>query len=104
VIFSVISSLPLFLASELLFAFGFGIQYATLNTLISLNSPENAQGGALVIAWAIAGGAQSVAPVLAASAFNLGVESGFLGLAFLVAAGICIVNLVLVWFFKKASM
>jgi MFS family permease len=103
VIFSVILSLPVFLASALLFAFGFGIQYATLNTLISLNSPENAQGGALGIAWAIAGGAQSIAPVLAATAFNFGVEAGFVGLAFLVAASICLVNLFLVWFFKKTT-
>jgi predicted MFS family arabinose efflux permease len=103
VIFSFTTSLPLFLASALLFAFGFGVQYATLNTLISLNSPENAQGGALGIAWAIAGGAQSVAPVLAASAFNSGVDAGFVGLAFLVAVGICLVNLVLIWLFKKKA-
>jgi multidrug resistance protein len=103
VIFSVISSLPVFLASALLFAFGFGIQYATLNTLISLNSPENAQGGALGIAWAIAGGAQSIAPVLAASAFNFGIGVGFVGLAFLVAALICVANLGVVWFFRKTS-
>ena len=61
-------------------AFGFGIEYVTLNTLISLNTPKEAQGGALGVAWAIAGLAQTIAPVLATAAFYLGSNLGFIGL------------------------
>ncbi len=82
-------------------SFGFGIQIVTLNTLISTNTPENAQGGALGVAWAIAGLAQTVAPVLAASAFYFGVSVGFAGLAFVISALISIVTVPLVFLFKK---
>ena len=85
------------------FSFGFGIQIATLNTLISTNTPENAQGGALGVAWAIAGLAQTIAPVLAAAAFSFGVSAGFDGLAFLVSAVISAATVPLVLSFKKAS-
>jgi MFS family permease len=86
-----------------LISFGFGIQYATFNTLISLNTPKDAQGGALGVAWAIAGLAQTIAPVLAASTFSFGVSVGFVGLVFVVSAAIAVVTVPLVLSFKKAS-
>jgi multidrug resistance protein len=100
---AVISSFALMLVVAVVFSFGFGIQYVTVNTLISLNSPENAQGGALGVAWAIAGLAQTVAPVLAASVFSFGVSAGFDGLAFVVSAVISVATVPLVLSFKKAS-
>ena len=84
-------------------AFGFGIQFVTVNTLISLSTPKDAQGGALGVAWAIAGLAQSIAPVLATSAFIFGVSVGFAGLAFAISAVISLVTLPLLLGFKKAS-
>ena len=59
-VLSLVSNLPVLLAVFAAFSFGFGVQYATVNTLISLSSPENAQGAALGVAWAIAGAAQTV--------------------------------------------
>ncbi len=100
---AVISNLALMLVVAVVFSFGFGIQYVTVNTLISLNSPENAQGGALGVAWAIAGLAQTVAPVLAASVFSFGVSAGFDGLAFVVSAIISVATVPLVLSFKKAD-
>jgi multidrug resistance protein len=84
-----------------LFAFGFGIQFVTLNTLISTNTPEEAQGGALGVAWAIAGAAQSIAPVISAGVFDYGASAGFVGLAFLASALVGIVIVPLVYAFKK---
>ncbi len=46
------------LAVAAVIAFGFGVEFVTLNTLISINTPKEAQGGALGVAWAIAGLAQ----------------------------------------------
>jgi MFS family permease len=100
---AVISSFALMLVVAVVFSFGFGIQYVTVNTLISLNSPENAQGGALGVAWAIAGLAQTIAPVLAASVFSFGVSAGFDGLAFVVSGVISVATVPLVLSFKKAS-
>jgi MFS family permease len=60
----------LFLATAVV-SFGFGIQYVTLNTLISINTPENAQGGALGVAWD-RGPRQTVTLVFVAT-FSLGV-------------------------------
>ena len=84
-------------------SFGFGIQYITINTLISLNTPEEAQGGTLGFAWAIAALAQSIAPVLATSAFSLGVSIGFDGLVFVISAAISISTLPLVLTFRRGS-
>ena len=84
-------------------SFGFGIQYVTLNTLISLNTPKEAQGGTLGIAWAIAALAQTVAPVLATSAFSFGVSVGFDGLVFVVSAAISVAAVPLVLSFRKVS-
>jgi multidrug resistance protein len=86
-----------------IFAFGFGVQYLSYNTLISLNASEAAQGGTLGVAWAIAGLAQSIAPVLAASAFGFGVSVGFAGLVFVVSALLALATVPLVLGFKKAS-
>ena len=66
--------------------FGFGIQYATLNTLISLNTSEQAQGGTLGVAWSAVALAQTIAPLLATSVFSYGVAYGFDGLVFIFSA------------------
>jgi MFS family permease len=100
---SVVPNLAVLLVVAAVFSFGFGIQIVTLNTLISTNTPENAQGGALGIAWAIAGLAQTASPVLAAAAFSFGVSAGFDGLAFVVSALISVTTVPLVLAFKKAS-
>jgi DHA1 family tetracycline resistance protein-like MFS transporter len=96
-----IGNIVFMLAVTALISIGFGIQYVTLNTLISLNTPEYAQGGALGVAWAIAGLAQSVAPVFAASAFSFGVSKGFNGLVFAVSAIISLTTIPLFLAFKK---
>ena len=92
----------LFIVAALI-SFGFGIQLVTLNTLISLNTPKDAQGGALGVAWTIAGLAQTLAPVLAASVFSFGVSVGFVGLVFVVSAVVSVVTVPSVLSFKKAS-
>ena len=101
VVLSLVSNLAVLLVVAAVFSFGFGIQYVTLNTLISLNTPENARGGALGVAWAIAGLAQTISPVLAASVFSLGVSMGFDGLAFVVSALISVATIPLVLSFEK---
>ena len=83
-------------------SFGFGIFYVSFNTLISLNTPKDAQGGALGVAWAIAGLAQTIAPVLAATVFGVGISVGFDGLAFVIAATIGVATVPLAFAFKKA--
>ena len=50
-----VGNLALLFVVAALIAFGFGVQIVTLNTLISLNTPKDAQGGSLGIAWAMAG-------------------------------------------------
>ena len=82
-------------------AFGFGNQYVIINTLISTSTPKEAQGGTLGVAWAIAGLAQTVSPVLAASAFSFGALSGFEGLVFVISAAIAVATVPLVFSFKK---
>ncbi|HKM59577.1 MAG TPA: MFS transporter [Candidatus Bathyarchaeia archaeon] len=91
------------LAVAAFIAFGFGIEYVTLNTLISLNTPKEAQGGALGVAWAIAGLAQTIAPVLATAAFYLGSNLGFVGLVFIISGAISAATIPLVLIFKKAA-
>ncbi len=100
-ILSVVSNLPILLVITALASFGFGIQFVTYNTLISVNTSEEAQGGTLGVAWAIAGAAQSIAPVLAASVFSLGISMGFVGLVFVVSALISISTLPLLLSYKK---
>ena len=100
---ALVEDLALLFGVAALVSFGFGIQYVTLNTLVSLNTPENAQGGALGVAWAIAGLAQTVAPVLAASAFSFGVSIGFDGLAFVISTLISVATVPLVLSFKRVS-
>ena len=92
----------LFLATAVV-SFGFGIQYVTLNTLISISTPENAQGGALGVAWAIAGLAQTITPVFAASAFSFGASAGFAGLAFAISALISLAAMPLIITFKRSD-
>ena len=98
-----VGNLVLLFVVAALIAFGFGVQIVTLNTLISLNTPKDAQGGSLGVAWAIAGLAQTIAPVLAASAFSFGVSVGFDGFAFAVSAVISVATVPLVLSFKKGS-
>ena len=100
---SLVSNLVVLLVVASVFSFGFGIQLVTFNTLISLNTSQEAQGGTLGVAWAIAGLAQTVAPVLAASAFSFGVSVGFAGLAFVISAAISVATVPLVLSFKKMS-
>jgi MFS family permease len=96
-------NLAFLFAVAALIAFGFGVQIVTLNTLISLNTPKDAQGGSLGVAWAIAGLAQTIAPVFAASAFSFGVSLGFDGLVFIISAAISFVTVPLILSFKKDS-
>ncbi len=103
VVLSIVTNIVVLLVVASIFSFGFGIQYVTFNTLISLNSPENAQGGALGVAWAIAGLAQTIAPVLAAAAFSFGASAGFAGLVFVVSALISVATVPLILAFKKAA-
>ncbi|MCW3995145.1 MAG: MFS transporter [Candidatus Bathyarchaeota archaeon] len=100
---SVASSLAVLLIVAAIAAFGYGIQYVALNTLISINTPESAQGGALGVAWAIAGLAQALAPVLAASAFSFGVSVGFVGLVFVLSALISLATTPMIAMFKKIA-
>jgi DHA1 family tetracycline resistance protein-like MFS transporter len=100
---SIVTNFTIMLAAVAVISLGFGIQIVTLNTLISTSTPENAQGGALGVAWAIAGLAQTITPVLAATTFSIGVSSGFNGLAFLVSAAIFVASVPLVVMFKKIS-
>lgn len=98
-----VANLPFLFLVAAVVSFGFGVQIVTLNTLISLNTPNDAQGGALGVAWAIAGLGQTIAPVLAATAFSFGVSTGFDGLVFVVSAVVAIATVPLILSFKKAS-
>ena len=98
-----VSNLVLLFLVTAVVSFGFGIQYVTFSTLISLNTPQTSQGGALGVAWAIAGLAQTVAPVLAAAVFSFGASLGFVGLAFTASALISLVTVPLVLIFKKIT-
>jgi multidrug resistance protein len=100
---SELASLPLLFLFAAVIAFGFGMQIVTLNTLISLNTPKDAQGGALGVAWAIAGLAQTVSPVLAAETFSYGTSVGFDGVVFVVSAAVSVVTVPLVLIFKKTA-
>ncbi len=96
-----ISGLPFLLAVGCLVSLGFGSQYVIINTLISTSTPKEAQGGTLGVAWAVAGLAQTVTPVLAASVFGFGAQAGFVGLVFVVSAAVSVATLPLIWVFKK---
>jgi MFS transporter, DHA1 family, tetracycline resistance protein len=102
-VLSFVGNLAVLLAVAAVISFGFGIQFVTLNTLISLNTPKEAQGGSLGVAWAIAGLAQTISPVLAASVFGFGGSFGFSGLVFVVSALVSLATIPLVVSFKKAS-
>jgi len=101
---SIVPNLAVMMVVTAVLSFGFGIQIVTLNTLISTNTPENAQGGALGVAWAIAGLAQTTAPVLAATAFSIGISAGFDGLAFAISAAISVATIPLVMALKRVSI
>ena len=102
-ILSLAQNLVLLFVVTALISFGFGAQYVTLNTLISLNAPVEAQGGTLGIAWAIAALAQTIPPVSAASVFALGVTAGFIGLVFVISAIIGFFTFLLFWKFRNIS-
>jgi multidrug resistance protein len=103
VLLAVFNNLLFLLIVIVLIAFGFGIQYVTFNTLISVNTPNDAQGGALGVAWAIAGLAQTISPVLAASIFSFGALYGFVGLVFAISALISTITIPLLLRFKKTN-
>jgi multidrug resistance protein len=96
-----VQNLALLFAVTAIVSFGFGVQYVTLNTLISLNAPVEAQGGTLGIAWALAALAQTVAPILATSAFSYGVSVGFSGLVFVFSAIIAVATIPLILIFGR---
>ncbi len=96
----IIQNLPFFLVISAAVSFGFGILYVTLNTLISLNAPSETQGGTLGVAWAVAGLAQLVAPVLATATFSFGVSTGLEGLVFAVPALIALSSVPLIIRYK----
>jgi MFS transporter, DHA1 family, tetracycline resistance protein len=98
---ALVQNLALLFAATAVIAFGFGTLYLTLNTLISLNAPTEAQGGTLGAAWAFAALAQAASPVLATAAFDFGASTGFSGLAFAVSAATAAVAFPLVWQFRK---
>ena len=100
---AVVGNLAFLFVVAALISFGFGVQIVTLNTLISLNTPKDAQGGSLGVAWAIAGLAQTISPVFAASAFSFGVSVGFNGLVFIVSAAISVATVPLVLIFRKQN-
>jgi MFS transporter, DHA1 family, tetracycline resistance protein len=91
----------LLFAAATVIALGFGTLYLTLNTLVSVNAPTEAQGGTLGVAWAVAAAAQAAGPVLATASFDYGKSFGFSGLAFAFAAAIAVVAFPLVWRFRK---
>lgn len=78
-------SLPLLGLMGGLIAFGFGTLFAIVNSLISLNAPEEAQGGSLGIASSLAGLAQTIAPSLATVSFAYGTSIGLSGFAFIIS-------------------
>ena len=95
------ANLAYVLAVSAVLSIGFGVEIVTINTLISVNTPKEAQGGALGVAWAIAGAAQTIAPIFATAAFSVGVGLGFPGLVFLISAVISFGTVPLVLAFKK---
>lgn len=102
-VLSTVGNLWLLFTVVAVVAFGFGLQFVTVNTLISISTPQNAQGGALGVAWAIAGLAQTIGPVLATSFFVFGVAAGFDGLVFVISAVISLLTVPLILSFKKTS-
>jgi predicted MFS family arabinose efflux permease len=98
-----VSNLILLFLVVALASFGFGIQIIALNTLISVNTPKEAQGGTLGVAQSLAALAQTIAPILAASAFTFGSSIGAVGLAFIVSALLSLSTLPLVLAFRRTS-
>jgi DHA1 family tetracycline resistance protein-like MFS transporter len=104
-----IGLLALFLLPNIAFLFvagavislGFGIQYTTLSTLISINAPKEAQGGTLGLAWSIAGLAQTITPALAAFTFAFGSSVGLAGLTFVFSAAIALLTIPIILKLKK---
>lgn len=88
-----VESLTDLIVVAVVIAFGFGLEYVTINTLISLSTPEEAQGGSLGIAWAVAGLAQTIAPILATTVFSIGLTVGMVGLVFIISAAISAVTI-----------
>ena len=82
-------------------AVGFAMLITTLSTLISLRTPKETQGGSLGLAWSLAALAQTVGPTLAAYLFAFGSSTGFVGLAFIVAAGVTLFTIPLLVSLRK---
>jgi len=98
-----LQTLPLLLLVVTVISFGFGGLLVTLNTLISVNAPREAQGGTLGSAWALAALAQTIAPILATLTFAFGSQIGLPGLAFTVACIVAAATIPLVLSFTKYS-
>ena len=97
------SNLVTFLIVSSLVSFGFGNQYVIINTLISTNTPKEAQGGTLGIAWAVAGLAQTITPVFATAAFSFGISINFVGLVFVISSLTAVLSVPLVLLFRKLT-
>lgn len=100
-VLTIAENLVLLLIVSVFIFFSVGILYVTLNTLISLSTSGETQGGTLGLAWAAAALAQTLAPVLAASAFSFGVNVGYDGLVFAVSALIAFTILPLILSLRK---
>jgi multidrug resistance protein len=93
-------NLPLLLIFGFLLVLGFSVTSSTINTLISLNTPEDLQGGSLGIAQSFSGLAETIAPTIAATLFALGISLGVSGLPFLAAGLVSVVPVPLMLRFR----
>jgi predicted MFS family arabinose efflux permease len=100
----VTSNLLVLIVVSTVISIGLGILLASLSTLISLNAPKEAQGGTLGIAWSSAALAQTIAPTLATSLFNVGLSIGVNGLAFFVSALIALLIVPLLMIFERQNL
>ncbi len=94
--FGVDGFLPFALAMAALLMFGYGLVNPSLSHLISENADEGDQGGTLGLSQSIASLARVFAPSLGVTLFSLGINSGFIGTAFLAAAAINTTALVII--------
>jgi MFS family permease len=96
-------NLPLLLIFGFLLVLGFSVTSSTINTLISLNTPEDLQGGSLGIAQSFSGLAETIAPTIAATLFALGISLGVSGLPFLAAGLVSVVPVPLMLRFRDKN-
>jgi len=100
---SIVPNFAVMLVVAAVISLGFGIQIVTLNTLISTNTPENAQGGALGVCLGNCGFSANYCTCFSCDCIFFWRLSGLDGLAFLVSAAISVATIPLVLAFKKIS-